>query len=137
MLTFEQQGSQNNYFGPFSIQGASPQAVSSAAANATMTTSTTTATSNGTASMGTGTTMHRNTTMSSPTITKTTAKTTATHKVTTTTNGNAASSGPGFQGTTTGGSGPSQTGNAAVSDFNAGSSLALAIGAVAAVFYLA
>jgi len=141
-----EQGTQTNYFGPFTIQGANPAAVSAASANSTMTTATAaTTTGNSTASMGTATTMNRNTTMESASLTKTktNTKTAATNKVTTTkntnTNTNAASTsgGAGFQGTSTGASGPSNTGNAAPMDLNAGSSLALAFGAVAAVFYLA
>ncbi|KAK5174313.1 uncharacterized protein LTR77_001393 [Saxophila tyrrhenica] len=132
------QANQTNYFGPFTIQGASPAAVSSAAANTSTSAVTTATTTIGSAaSMGTGTTMHRNTTMSSPSLTAT-KKTTTTKATTKTTAGGGASSsaGAGSQGSSTSGAaGPDNT-NAASSDFNGGSSLALAFGAVAAVFYL-
>ncbi|KAF2718823.1 hypothetical protein K431DRAFT_252503 [Polychaeton citri CBS 116435] len=143
------QGSQVNYFGPFSIQGGSGHAppgyggshsasatgwpssyhslTPSVSAYPTYSANSTTAYYPGTASSyGTASTISRNTTLSSATLSSSYKPTTA---VTTTTAGSGSStSGAGFQS-------PSARPTNAASGLKAGSSIALVFGAIAAVLY--
>ncbi|KAK3724850.1 hypothetical protein LTR37_000898 [Vermiconidia calcicola] len=135
------QGSETNYYGPFSVQGAIPASVSQASASPTLI-PTTSAHSNATMnstmtmtgtgiSMGTATTIHRNTTMSSPTLSPTKSRKPTTNMA----SSNDASS----QTSSAGGAGGASaipTGGASALAFTTGSSLILALGAVAAMLYL-
>ncbi|KAK4560844.1 hypothetical protein LTR86_005424 [Recurvomyces mirabilis] len=140
------QGSQFNYFGPFTIQGASASAVSSASVSSTASSSafaSSTISANGTASttipvgtigsgMATGTSMPRNTTMSIASLTSTGSATSMTGSASTHASG-----------TTTGAAAGSASASAKPSSASSGASaiqmgsvFPLFIGAAAAVFYL-
>ncbi|WPG97746.1 Hypothetical protein R9X50_00052700 [Acrodontium crateriforme] len=122
------QGTQFNYFGPFTVQGQSEEASSSSSAysnSTSMTTAPSTSTMSGTVSAGTGTTMMRNTTMSMATLhTSNTVSSTSTTQTTT-------QSGAGLQTSAA----ASQSGNTA-SDMKTDSALAMIFGAAAAALFL-
>ncbi|OQO06300.1 hypothetical protein B0A48_08889 [Cryoendolithus antarcticus] len=126
------QGTQTNYFGPFSIQGASSSASivgygsssSRMSASSNVTTTTAIAVIPGTISAGTGTALPRNTTMTMASLTSSASSTPATVSATST------SSGAGFQ-SATGSASASASGNAGSASFQVGSSMAL-LGAIAA-----
>ncbi|KAK4635232.1 hypothetical protein CLAFUW4_00593 [Fulvia fulva] len=135
------QGNELNYFGPFQIQGGGQGGSSSSSsasgsmtshgsssAIATMTVSqNSSAITTATISAGTGTSMSRNQTMSSATLTRTSSESA--------TETPAGTSGAGFQGSQTSASAPASTGAASSLVATGGSALALAFGAVAAIFF--
>lgn len=126
------QGDQINYFGPFTVQGASTSSSMSASASpmpsANMTTSAP-VTPAGTAASasGTGMTVPRNTTMSMATLTATSSSSRSSATGT-------ATDDAGFQGTGTGSAGGASSTGAA-SSFQVGSGVAL-FGAIAAGIFL-
>jgi len=137
------QGSQINYFGPFTIQGADPSAVasassasatvssSSAATNATTTTAVVAVPGTvGTMSAGTGTALPRNTTMSMATLTPSGSAT-----VTAATNSAGQTTGSGYQGSSTASS-ASATSTSGASSITISGALSLLFGAAAAALYL-
>lgn len=124
------QGTQMNYFGPFTLQGAGKTSSSSttssahSSASASVTVMHNSTMTGMTISMGTGTSMSRNMTMSSLTLSSTSSMTPTA----------AGTSGAGFQGTTA--ATPSSTTGAAVANVATGSSaVALIFGAIAAIFF--
>ncbi|EME49787.1 hypothetical protein DOTSEDRAFT_68546 [Dothistroma septosporum NZE10] len=143
------QGDQTNYFGPFQIQGggqASSSSSSSAsssgasaagymsgasAAIATVTASkNSSAITTATISAGTGYSMPRNQTMSSATLTRPSSQ-----SATQSANETAGTSGAGFQGSQTSSAAPAYTGAASSLVAIGSSAVALACGAVAALFF--